>query len=106
VKESESRSEKSARLDAETRQIVVDRDNGRCVLCGAVASSIHEIVSKSHWGTRKLEICFSERNRACLCNECHLLAQGNPDYTALILAMLNIKWHYKYPEREFKKYLG
>lgn len=52
------------------RRVVYERDGGRCVLCGAIASDVHHIVFRSQMGTN------AEDNLVCLCRECHAMAHG------------------------------
>ena len=58
------------KLYATTRKQAYERDNGLCVLCGAVACEVHHIVYRSHLGTSILS------NLACLCLQCHSEAHG------------------------------
>ena len=58
------------KLYAVTRQKAIERDNGLCVLCGAVACEVHHIVFRSQMGTSELS------NLACVCRYCHNEAHG------------------------------
>ena len=58
------------KLYATTRKQAYERDNGLCVLCGAIACEVHHIVYRSHLGTSILS------NLACLCLQCHNEAHG------------------------------
>lgn len=58
------------KLYAVTRQKAIERDNGLCVLCGAVACEVHHIVFRSQMGTSELS------NLACVCRDCHNEAHG------------------------------
>ena len=53
-----------------TRPQAIERDNGLCVLCGAVACEVHHIVFRSQMGTSELS------NLACVCLQCHNEAHG------------------------------
>ena len=53
-----------------TRRQAYGRDNGLCVLCGAVACEVHHIVFRSQMGTSELS------NLACVCRDCHNEAHG------------------------------
>ena len=53
-----------------TRPQAIERDNGLCVLCGAVACEVHHIVFRSQMGTSELS------NLACVCRDCHNEAHG------------------------------
>jgi 5-methylcytosine-specific restriction endonuclease McrA len=99
------RRKKIIQLDGQTRAKVIRRDKGRCVICGRVAHDIHEIVSRSKFGTRTMNICFSERNRVCLCRKHHMWVQGNPARTAQLLKTMQKKYGYTYPEAVFRRYL-
>ena len=57
-------------LYARTRKWAYERDNGRCVLCGAPASEVHHIVFRSQMGLSNL------KNLAFLCRDCHNKAHG------------------------------
>lgn len=64
---------KTARYNREfqkMRRVVYERDGGRCVLCGAIASDVHHIVFRSQMGTNAAD------NLVCLCRECHAIAHG------------------------------
>lgn len=53
-----------------TRKQAIERDDGLCVLCGAVACDVHHIVFRSRGGKSNLS------NLACLCRDCHNMAHG------------------------------
>jgi hypothetical protein len=96
-----------------SRSKIVQRDKGKCfkcdketVDCDKEAVDIHEIVSRSHWGTRRLHICFDEKNRVCLCRKCHDEVQGQGMWMTRLLAWLRDKYGYEYSEQEFRRYLG
>lgn len=55
---------------ARMRKLAYERDDGMCVLCGALATETHHIIFRSHGGTNELE------NLACLCRKCHEIAHG------------------------------
>ena len=92
------------KLDAETRQAVIDRDEGLCVLCGKVANDVHEILPKSHWGTKFLHRCYQLKNRVCLCRECHANSHTRAKRTE-ILRLLQERHHYDYSDERFREYL-
>ena len=66
---------KRKRLDnalyARTRKWAYERDEGLCVLCGAMATEVHHIEFRSHGGLSNLS------NLACLCRDCHTKAHGS-----------------------------
>lgn len=88
-----------------SRSKIVQRDKDKCFKCGRKAVDIHEIVSKSHWGTTRLHICFDEKNRVCLCRKCHEEVQGQSVWMGRLLAWLRDKHGYEYSEKEFRRYL-
>lgn len=47
------------------RPLVIERDQGRCVLCGAPYQEIHHIQYRSSGGKSTME------NMCCLCWHCH-----------------------------------
>lgn len=57
-------------LYARTRKCAYERDEGLCVLCGAMATEVHHIEFRSHGGLSNLN------NLACLCRDCHIKAHG------------------------------
>jgi 5-methylcytosine-specific restriction endonuclease McrA len=57
-------------LYARTRKWAYERDEGLCVLCGAMATEVHLIEFRSHGGLSNLN------NLACLCRDCHTKAHG------------------------------
>lgn len=58
------------KLYAITRKMAYERDDGLCVLCGAMATEVHHIKFRSRGGKSNLS------NLACLCRECHANAHG------------------------------
>jgi len=85
---------------------VIRRDRGKCVICGEKACDVHEIISRSHFGTRTMHICLSMKNRVCLCRGCHEKAQGQAEWMTKLLQRLKDKYGYDYPEPIFQRYLG
>jgi len=49
--------------------VVVERDGGCCVVCGAQGNSVHEIVPRSQTSNP-----YTEENMAVLCAQCHAWA--------------------------------
>lgn len=58
-------------LYARTKKWAYERDEGLCVLCGAMATEVHHIEFRSHGGLSNLS------NLACLCRDCHTKAHGS-----------------------------
>lgn len=65
-----SRKKADEALYKKTRPQAIERDQGLCVLCGAMASEVHHILFRGRCGLSNLE------NLACLCRECHEMAHG------------------------------
>lgn len=59
-----------------TKKIVASRDNGLCVLCGAVAVDVHHVIYRSHGGKDEPGNCV------CLCRRCHENAHGLHKYVS------------------------
>lgn len=95
------RREKTKEYDAATRWMVIRRDGGRCLSCGNGAHDVHEIVSRSAFGTKELEVCFNVKNRCCLCRNCHNEAQGDIDRATDLLNTLRDRYGYEYNEPVF-----
>lgn len=93
-----------AELDQATRQIVLTRDNYRCIVCGIKGVEVHEIIPRSALGKKKSELLFSEKNRVCLCREHHTLAHNKP-MRIYLLGLLKQKYNYNYSEEEFQRYI-
>ena len=100
-----SRADKLEELDNQTRVAVLRRDNGKCALCKQKSNTIHEVVSKSHFGTKTLHICMQVKNRIVLCRDCHDLAQGKEHWIRYLLQLLEGRHKYSYPEEQFQRYL-
>lgn len=91
-------------LEQETREIVLSRDNFRCVVCGVKGVDVHEIIPRSALGKRKYYILFAEKNRVCLCRKHHKEAH-NAEMRSHLIELLAEKYKYVYNEDEYKKYL-
>lgn len=65
-----SRKKADEALYKKTRPQAIERDQGLCVLCGAMASEVHHILFRGRGGLSNLD------NLACLCRECHEMAHG------------------------------
>lgn len=53
------------------RQTAIERDGGMCVMCGRVATCIHHLSPRSHFGKKGHERLWALDNLICLCSECH-----------------------------------
>ena len=80
----------------EVRRSVLEREGYRCFLCKKRGVQIHEIIPRSA-GRRKF--IYSEKNRVCLCPECHAKAHTRTERTKT-LKMLIDKYKYSYDESE------
>lgn len=92
-------------LDKATRATVLQRDNFSCFLCRKRGVEIHEILPRSALGKSKSELLFNEKNRVCLCRECHCKVH-NRTMRAYLLKHMTVRYNYLYDEPEFQKYLG
>jgi len=99
------RQEKIRKYDNQTRLAVIARDKEKCVVCGRKGHDVHEIVSRSHFGSTNMDLCFAMKNRVVLCRDHHNQAQGQSKWIKKLLAMLKDKWGYTYEERIFQRYL-
>lgn len=97
-------SDLSKEYDKATRNLVLQRDKLRCVLCGAKGVHVHEIVPRSHFGKQNVALCFEEKNRACLCPQCHEDVH-NPEARTILLTMMKQVHGYVYEEEQFRKYI-
>lgn len=93
----------SRALDSSTRKAVMVRDGNRCFICGKAKIQIHEIVPRSHFGRDTLLLCFSMKNRVCLCPMCHEKAHTFK-WRVKLLKMLSSKYGYTYTEEKFRPY--
>lgn len=101
-----SRRQRSQELEAQSREAVYCRDQKKCVICNGPSIEIHEIVSRSHFGTRSLDICFHEKNRVVVCKNCHRRIQGNKEMSRMLISHLQEKYGYEYNEPVFFLYTG
>lgn len=90
-------------LDLGTRKSVIARDGGKCFLCNKKGIQVHEIVPRSHFGKETMRLCFSEKNRVCLCPSCHSKVHTFK-WRRKLLKMLMLKYNYDYPEEKFRQY--
>lgn len=58
------------------KRLVIKRDNGLCVLCGALAVDVHHVKFRSQGGKDDV------RNCVCLCRKCHEMAHGLHKYVS------------------------
>lgn len=75
------------------KRLVIKRDNGLCVLCGALAVDVHHVKFRSQGGKDDV------RNCVCLCRKCHDMAHGLHKYIsakkvkAILMEYLEKKEH-------------
>lgn len=62
-------------VDEATRQEVLDRDNGQCVICGKPSHEVHHIDTKGMGGTSDSET-ESLWNKATICHNHHVMAHS------------------------------
>lgn len=102
-KKTDSYQEMAKLLDRMTRQLVYERDRFSCFLCGKNGVQVHEIVPKSAFGLSTMHICYSEKNRVCLCPEHH-----GPAHTIVmrrrLIELMQKRFNYVYDEQCFQKY--
>ena len=53
------------------RELVFERDGGKCVICKAEAKDAHHILERRLWN----DLGYYLNNGASLCNKCHILAE-------------------------------
>jgi hypothetical protein len=91
-------------LEHDTYSEVVERDGGRCVVCGKRQVEVHEIVPRSALpGEANENLLFSLRNRCVLCRNCH----GNVHTVwgrVMLLGLLSLRHNYRYHDEPFAKY--
>lgn len=58
-------------LRKQIRVLVIERDEGKCVLCGKNGVDVHEVIPRSRFGRGTMDDCFSLENCALLCRSCH-----------------------------------
>ncbi len=61
----------SERLFTANRLLVLDRDGGRCFVCGAVASDVHHRVPRGAGGSSRNPDIHSPAGLISLCRACH-----------------------------------
>jgi len=99
------RADRIEELEWQTRDIVVQRDGGKCRRCGVRGGEVHEVVSRSAWGSKKLDICFDPKNRVLLCPDCHTEVQGQRKESGKLLRGLKEQFGYEYRDRRFLRCL-
>lgn len=102
-KKAETYSEFERYYDLQTRTVVINRDKGRCLVCGTNRYHVHEIVPRSAFGVREMSNCYVVKNRCLLCPSCHTEAHTVKNRIAM-LGIMSEKYGYKYPEQWFQKY--
>ena len=59
--------EKAKQKWEEIRQIVLRRDNNKCIVCKKPATQVHHI----HLRSKRKDLLYSEKNLVSLCDKCH-----------------------------------
>ena len=72
-------------VSKETYQVVYERDNGKCRLCGASDIQLHHIVYRSQDKSKINDVS----NCIMLCGDCHRLVHSNKDKWQPILMEMN-----------------
>jgi len=84
--------------------IIIEREHGRCFVCGAVGRDVHEILSKSHFATGGLEQCISPMNMVLLCRKHHDIVQGIAGWIGYLFRGMHSRYGYDYTHTEFYWY--
>lgn len=59
--------EKARQKWEEIRQIILKRDNNKCVVCKKPATQVHHI----HLRSKRKDLLYAEKNLVSLCDKCH-----------------------------------
>lgn len=78
-------------------EIVAERDDWQCQLCGRPASDVHHILFRSHGGSD------DPRNLICLCRKCHKSAHDDERVFRDRLFKINRKKHGDFTIEDVKK---
>lgn len=90
-------------LESNSRHEVLERDRFGCFLCGKNGVHVHEIVPRSAFGRSTMHICYSVKNRVCLCPEHHGPAH-TIEQRRLLIALMKTRYGYEYNEQIFQRY--
>ena len=90
--------------DMETRYTVLARDKYSCFLCNKGDAEVHEILPRSRFGLREVDVLFSLRNRVTLCREHHTKAHTRK-YRSMLLGLMKKRFAYDYSDEPFINYL-
>jgi hypothetical protein len=88
----------------ELQELVRQRDQGKCVICGRRGAHVHELLQKSS-GAKNSARVFQMKYMACVCGDHHIIgihsgdAAGRRYLTARILNVLRTRHGYSYPRR-------
>lgn len=77
-------------------ELIAERDNYECQLCGRPASDVHHILFRSHGGSD------DSRNLICLCRKCHDLAHSDEKVYRVKLFKLNARHYGKFTLKDVK----
>jgi 5-methylcytosine-specific restriction endonuclease McrA len=99
----------SARRDKELldRRVVyaqvVLRDKGQCVLCSNQAVDVHEVCPRSMFGAKTKGKCYTLRNMAAICRDCHGKVVSREGRHKL-LVVLHDRFGYSYDDEPWRSY--
>ena len=79
-----------------TRELVIERDGGLCILCYHAGAEVHHVVPRSLWGKNKAR--DSAKNLCVLCKDCHTDTRQGHDEIVRLLGLLHDRYGYDYWE--------
>jgi len=89
--------------DRETRYNVLERDDHKCFICNRGSVEVHEIIPRSRFGLKGIDVLFSMKNRVSLCREHHEQAHTRL-YRVMLIAKMIERFGYNYIEDAFVNY--
>jgi hypothetical protein len=82
---------------------VVERDGGKCQMCGRAGQEVHEICGRAKFSSRTMSACFQVKNMICLCRLCHSRA-ATVETRVRLLTLLHEKFGYNYGDPPWSEY--
>jgi 5-methylcytosine-specific restriction endonuclease McrA len=82
---------------------VVERDGGKCQMCGRAGQEVHEIIPRSRWSSRTVAAAFELRNMVCLCRMCHAKAASRQQRMAMLVRLTQLHG-YDYSDKPWSEY--